>query len=280
MAPSNRHPEADMDEAIRSTAGDVAPLSRTGLVLLMAGGSLGNIAANHLAREFADLVVLREKPESKAAILKRRARLVGPLSAAGQAAAGLVFRLLEKTSRHRVAEICEAGGLDPAPPRHARIMDVDSVNSEACRTALRELNPAAVAVYGTRIIGRKTLGCIPAPFVNYHAGINPKYRGQHPGYWARANRDPDHTGITIHLVDTGVDTGDVLAQERVALGSRDNICTYQYVQMAAALPVFTRCLLEAQKGIHAPRKVDLPSSLYFPPTVWRYAWNGFRHGVW
>lgn len=250
------------------------------LVLLMAGGTLGNIAANHLAREFPGLVILREKPETKLAILKRRARLVGPLEAAGQAAAGLIFRLIDKTSRHRIVEICDTNSLDPRPPAGAAVIDIGSVNSETCRTQLAKLNPAAVAVYGTRIIGRKTLSCVPAPFVNYHAGINPKYRGQHPGYWARANRDPEHIGITVHLVDTGVDTGGVLAQKRVSLGSRDNISTYQFVQMAEALPVFTQCLREARSGELLPRKVDLPSGLYFPPTVWTYAWNGIRHGVW
>ena len=257
-----------------------AGLGHVNVVLIVADSALGNIVANHFSRAFPNLVVLRERPEAKSTVLRRRARLLGPLQAAGQAISGLVFRALARASRKRITDICAANALDPSPPRTIDMRDIGSVNSQTCRTALRQLKPAAIAVYGTRIIGRRTLDCTPAPFINYHAGINPKYRGQHPGYWARANRDPQHTGITIHLVDRGVDTGDVLAQKQVHLGAPDNIATYQYVQMAAALEPFTNCLKEAVAGTLQPRQVDLASSLYFPPAIWTYAWNGLRRGVW
>jgi hypothetical protein len=58
---------------------------------------------------------------------------------------------------------------------------------------------------------------VPSPFINYHAGINPKYRGQDPAYWARVQGDAEHAGITIHLVDEGVDTGAVLFQTCIDL---------------------------------------------------------------
>jgi methionyl-tRNA formyltransferase len=72
--------------------------------------------------------------------------------------------------------------------------DIGSVNSAACREALSELRPDLVVVYGTRIIKRDTLASVAVPFINYHAGVNPKYRGQNGAYWARSNADPDHAG--------------------------------------------------------------------------------------
>jgi len=72
-----------------------------------------------------------------------------------------------------------------------------------------------VAVYGTRILKPVTLKCASAPFINYHAGINPKYRGQHPGYWPLAQGDEENAGVTVHLVDEGVDMGSVLYQAQV-----------------------------------------------------------------
>ena len=90
------------------------------------------------------------------------------------------------------------------------------MNAPQCRQALQELAPAVVVVIGTRVIKAATLACISAPIINYHAGINPRYRGQHGYYWALSERDPEHAGVTVHLVDSGIDTGAVLLQARVA----------------------------------------------------------------
>ena len=157
---------------------------------------------------------------------------------------------------------------------------MQSVNSEECRKLLKALTPGVVAVYGTRLLSRATLRAVDAPFINYHAGINPKYRGQHPGYWALASGDIENAGVTIHLVDEGVDTGSVLYQARVPFEEADNIATYQHVQAAFALPLFARALRDGLEGRLNPRTVELPSRQWFPPTLWRYLINGLTQKVW
>jgi methionyl-tRNA formyltransferase len=154
------------------------------------------------------------------------------------------------------------------------------VNSPECHALLRELAPAVVAVYGTRILKRTTLEAVSAPFINYHAGINPKYRGQHPGYWALASGDAENAGITIHLVDEGVDTGAVLYQTRVTFAPEDTIASYQHLQAAHALPLFVRAIQDALAARLSPRHVELPSRQYFPPTIWGYLATGLTRGVW
>jgi methionyl-tRNA formyltransferase len=158
--------------------------------------------------------------------------------------------------------------------------EIGSVNSAACRTALRDIDPSVVIVYGTRIIKPPTLACVPAPFINYHAGINPKYRGQHGAYWARCNHDPEHAGVTIHLVDAGIDTGKVLRQAHVTFSPDDNIATCQHRQIAAALPLLVEAIEEAAAGRLRPRQIDLPSRQWFHPTLWGYLRTGLAQGVW
>jgi methionyl-tRNA formyltransferase len=246
----------------------------------VAEGELANIAVNYLAAYFGRMTILREQPESKWAILRRRARLVGFLNALGQAACGILLKLMAKLSQDRVREICIEHGLATATPTNVAIKFVSSVNSKACRRVLKELDPAVVAVYGTRIIGRRTLEAVSAPFINYHAGITPKYRGQHPAYWARVQNDPDNFGVTVHLVDQGVDTGAVLYQAPVSPSRRDNITTYQYLQMAAALPLFVRAIEDAINGQLKSKKTDLPSGKWFPPTLRQYLTNGVLYSIW
>jgi hypothetical protein len=245
----------------------------------VAGGPLARILVQNLAAHFPDLHVLQEDPESKFAIVRRRARLVGWVDALGQAAFGVLQKLIARRSAGRIAEIHDANAFDPLTELPAAL-HVGSVNSAACRKALQALQPGVVVVYGTRIIRQETLRCVAAPFINYHAGINPKYRGQNGAYWARRNADPAHAGVTVHLVDEGVDTGDVLYQARVAFMPADNISTYQHVQMAAALPLLRRAIEDAVTGRLQPRCVELPSRQWFHPTLWSYVRTGMTLGVW
>jgi phosphoribosylglycinamide formyltransferase 1 len=59
----------------------------------------------------------------------------------------------------------------------------------------------------------------PERIVNVHPSLLPSFPGAHPIRDALA-AGADPTGVTVHYVDEGLDTGPVLAQERVALEPR------------------------------------------------------------
>jgi methionyl-tRNA formyltransferase len=56
--------------------------------------------------------------------------------------------------------------------------------------------------------------------INLHASLLPKYRGAAPISWAVANGE-SVTGVTTMRIDAGLDTGDILLQEEIAIGSHD-----------------------------------------------------------
>jgi Formyl transferase len=249
------------------------------IVVLIAGGALAHMLVNRLEEHFGSISVLKEDPESKFAIVRRRARLIGWRQALGQAAFGLLQKCVARRSAGRLAAIWREHSLNPAPPRTAW-QEIGSVNAPAAQAALRRLAPDVVIVYGTRIIKWRTLGSVGAPFINYHAGINPKYRGQDGAYWARSQRDDTHAGVTVHLIDEGIDTGGVLYQAKVDFAPNDNIATYQHRQMAAALPLLRRAVEDALKGQLRPRRITLPSRQWFHPTLWGYLRTGLAQQVW
>jgi methionyl-tRNA formyltransferase len=150
----------------------------------------------------------------------------------------------------------------------------------ACRAALAMLNPKVVLVIGTRIIGKETLAAIRAPVINSHAGWNPAYRGQAGGYWALASGDPEHAGVTVHLVDEGVDTGAILYRETFSAAPADSFPTYYYMQAAAARPLVVKALEDALNGTLKPFRGDPPSHQFYHPTLWGYLWTAWRKGVW
>jgi methionyl-tRNA formyltransferase len=250
------------------------------IVLLTSDCDFGRLAASRLAAMFPALTVIVEAPISRFTLLKGRLRRLGVVQTAGQLAFMLLQRLQQRVARGRIAEIMETARLKAEWPGGGALVRVPSVNSSECIAQLQQLRPQAILVVGTRLIERPVLAAVNIPLINYHAGITPKYRGVHGGYWAKAEDDLGNFGVTVHLVDAGIDTGAVLYQARVTPTPRDNFSTYPYLQMAAALPLLEQAARDAVAGTLKPQAVDLPSRAWSHPTLWCYLATGVRRGVW
>ena len=193
------------------------------VVLLTSEGESGRIAAHYLAARFPSLTVIVETPISRSLLLRRRIKRLGLVRVGGQLAFMLFQRMQQKLARSRITEIIRGANLDARWPAGGQIIRVSSVNSAECMRHLQQLQPRAILVMGTRLIAGEVLRSVDAPFINYHAGVTPKYRGVHGGYWAKAEGDDDNFGVTVHLVDEGIDTGTVLYQDRLARQSNGQL---------------------------------------------------------
>lgn len=251
------------------------------VALLCGADDMSLAVANALRREFGEIPMLVEERESRKVFLKRRAKRLGWLTVAGQAAfAMLAAPLLRRRSRARLAELAEAGGLDFDRSALDRAARVRSVNSPEAIAWLERERPKIVVVNGTRIIARRVLEATGAAFVNMHCGITPEYRGAHGAYWALAQGDRAGCGVTIHLVDPGIDTGGILAQRRIEVGADDNFATYPFLQVSAGLPLLIEAVKAALEGRLEPRGREAPSALWYHPTLWQYIATGLRRRVW
>jgi hypothetical protein len=250
------------------------------IVLLTNEGSSGRITASYLADSFPSISVIVEQAPSRLQLLRRRVRQLGFVHVAGQLAFMAFQKLQQKAMHGRITSIMRSHGLSADWPANVDIVRVPSVNGPECLSRIRESSPKVVLVVGTRLIAREVLEAARVPFINYHAGITPKYRGTHGGYWANAQCDSDNCGVTIHLVDEGIDTGAVLYQSRIKSTQEDNFTTLPYLQLAAALPLLERAGRDAIGGDLRPQKIDLPSALWSHPTIWYYLMMGLRKGIW
>lgn len=90
---------------------------------------------------------------------------------------------------------------------------------------LKKLKPdlVIVAAYG-KIIPKAALKIPGFGFLNVHVSLLPKYRGPSPIQNALLNGETQ-TGITIMLMDEGVDTGDILGQKIIQIAQDDNAKT-------------------------------------------------------
>lgn len=251
-----------------------------GIVVLTGGGPLPWIIINAVIARFGALTVLLEDQEPMRLLFRRRLKKLGAIQVAGQVAFGICQRALRARSRERLARLLATHQLETEPSPAAAIVPIGSVNAEACRLQLRQLAPVVILVVGTRMIGRATLTAVPAPFINYHAGINPKYRGMCGGYWALAEGDGEHFGVTVHLVDHGVDTGGILQQQVIEPAPDDNFVTYPFRLAVAGREAVLRALEEALSGRLVPIPSPLPSKQWYHPTLWSYLRTGLSRGIW
>lgn len=249
-------------------------------IVLLGGDSDSTwIVANELERSIGLDAIIIEGDDSRLRLLRRRAAKLGVWKVAGQVAFILYSRLLEKSSRNRRAEVIAENLWSLSPPERPSISRVPSVNSDQTLALLRKLAPEVIVVNGTRIISKKILEGVDACFINTHAGITPKYRGVHGAYWALANLDAENAGVTVHLVDPGIDTGGILHQAVIKPQPVDNFCTYPLLQLAAGIPILKLAVRDALDGKLQTIENDLPSRLHYHPTIWEYFKNRFQRGV-
>jgi methionyl-tRNA formyltransferase len=86
---------------------------------------------------------------------------------------------------------------------------------------LKEMNPEAIIVvaYG-KFLPKNILDLPPLGCLNLHASLLPRHRGPSPISAALLSGDKQ-TGATVMLMDSGMDTGQILAQSIVQIGSED-----------------------------------------------------------
>jgi methionyl-tRNA formyltransferase len=105
-----------------------------------------------------------------------------------------------------------------AEARGLRVLTPETLRPFAEQARALAADAFVVASYG-KIVPQALLDLVPVAF-NVHPSLLPLYRGATP--LQSAIRDGrEQTGVTIIAMDAGMDTGDVLLQERTPLGPRE-----------------------------------------------------------
>ena len=250
------------------------------VAILIQPGPNPEIVVNAMKAAFPNLVVIEEQPEPKKLFIRRRAKKLGWVQALGQLATMVVSKYGKRLTTKRAEEIVEQFGVNPVADPKIRRVAVPSANSPEFLAALGKIRPAALLLVSCRMMKAQTLAAIPCPVLNFHAGINPRYRGLQGGYWSRIERDEENFGGTVHLVDPGVDTGDVLYQQRVKPSKRDTMHTYPLLQTAASTGVIVEAMRDAVSGKLKPLKIAAPSRQWYHPPIWTWLFNGVTRGIW
>ena len=106
-----------------------------------------------------------------------------------------------------------------------KVLQPSTLKDENFRSQIRQLRPDffVVLAFG-HILAENILQLPRLGTINIHASLLPKYRGPAPIQWAIINGESE-TGITTMLMDKGVDTGDILLNQKEPILPQDTAAT-------------------------------------------------------
>lgn len=246
------------------------------IVVLATKSLTSNFLINSLGKDNKVKVIFESKV-SKKVFWKNRLKKIGILAVVGQILFLILASLFQRIFRKKILNLIGKENMSVIKEPNVCFREVTSVNSDDCIKILKKINPDLIILNGTRIISEKVLCSVNSLFINTHCGITPKYRGVHGGYWAIYNNDLNNYGVTIHKVDAGVDTGDILYQENVKFDSKDNYFTYPIKQYITAIPLINKLIHKMSNGeeLKPFKRSDLQaqSRLWYHPTLYQYMYG-------
>lgn len=143
------------------------------------------------------------------------------------------------------------------------IYTTKGVNSPEFKKAMLKLNPDIILVgsWGEKI--KKEIYNLPKiASINAHPSLLPKYRGPNPYFWTIRNQE-QVSGITFHLIDSGYDTGAILAQEEVKIYPSDTGETLKQRTVLTARGVACELLKALSEDIIIPLQQREDKASYY-----------------
>jgi len=110
-------------------------------------------------------------------------------------------------------------------PNAVPIQTVDNINSVEAVNFVEKLNPELICVNGTNLLREPMLvqaEKTPYGCVNLHTGLSPHTRGGNCNLNAILEAKPELVGSTVHYIDAGIDSGDIICTSRPHIKADDN----------------------------------------------------------
>ncbi|MEK6222995.1 MAG: formyltransferase family protein [Chloroflexota bacterium] len=115
--------------------------------------------------------------------------------------------------------------VDLAKQLNIPLMTVNDHNEQQVQDTLATLNLDAIVFTGGGLVRKNILNISKLGVINCHAGLLPNYRGMDVVEWPiiEMNSFPPQTGMTLHIMDKGVDTGPILATKPLPFRPNETI---------------------------------------------------------
>lgn len=126
-------------------------------------------------------------------------------------------------------------------------VDTENLNAAAVVRYVRTRGINVLLNAGSELFRREIIEAPSSGVLNAHMGYLPTYRGYNVLEWSVFRGDP--IGITLHFIDTGIDTGDIIRFQPIAVEPADTLDELR----AKAFPIDVELMLDAVRKLeHGP----------------------------
>ncbi len=157
-------------------------------------------------------------------------------------------RFLANSEAMAVKEQFFPGGTPITYALSVPIQVVGNINDAECIDFIKHHSPDILAVCGTTVIRPEVFTLAPKGAINIHTGITPEYRSADPIFWALYSGEPEKVGVTIHVIDQGIDTGPIIHQDTVPVYADDTLATIYTRCIQRGAELYSRALAEIAEG--------------------------------
>jgi len=121
----------------------------------------------------------------------------------------------------------------------------NNFNNLECQKKLEKIGPDLIILGGSGIIKKNIIKIPKIGILNAHPGLLPKYRGVDVVPWAIYNND--EIGATVHFIDIGVDTGNIVCREPIQIKKGSTIKSLKKEIEIVAAKLMVKTILGIQQ---------------------------------
>lgn len=121
-----------------------------------------------------------------------------------------------------------------------------------------------VISFGYRyILSKEIINRVKKPIINLHISLLPYNRGANPNFWSFYDNTPK--GVSIHIVDDGIDTGPVLIQKEIVFDGHEDDLELTYNRLILEVErLFIQSWDSILSGTITPKEQEGPGSYHSP----------------
>lgn len=128
-----------------------------------------------------------------------------------------------------------------------RIDAVPDLHAEPVLERVRSLHPDLGLIYGSPLLKPQLFGIPRLGTAGIHHGKMPQYRGKKTTFWSMYNGE-ETAGVTIQLVNAGIDTGQIIRRGEVQIG-RKSIGQVRRELEDLGFTLYVQAILDLKRGV-------------------------------